>query len=304
MAKTVLKRGKRRYIQLLSAVLYNINFRGFGTGTIYRGKNKGVCVPGLNCYSCPGAIAACPLGALQASLNDLPKVSLYVIGTLLIFGALLGRGICAFLCPFGSIQELLYKIPSPKISKGKWSRRFSGLKYVILVLFVMALPVCFLIKNGVAIPAFCKWICPAGTLEGGIPLVLSNEGLRAQVGSLFGWKLALMLLVLATCIFIYRPFCRFICPLGAIYSLFNRIAIFGVRVDEKKCVHCDACIQKCKLDVKKINDRECIRCGECAKVCPCNAIDFRFFRIKRGNSSKIVIDGFSNLRKEHGKNET
>lgn len=280
MARIKAKTGRRRFIQLLSAVVYNMNFRGFQTGTIYRGGNKGVCVPGLNCYSCPGAIGSCPLGALQASMNDFPAVPLYVLGTLLIFGALLGRAVCAFLCPFGLVQDLLYKIPSKKIKKGKWSRGLSWLKYVILIVFVIALPLYFLARNGVSVPAFCKWICPAGTLEGGIPLMIGNEGLRSQAGGLFGWKFAVMMFILAACVFIYRPFCRFICPLGAIYSLFNRFAIFGIRVDEQKCTHCGICTRQCKLDVKEINDRECIRCGECTGCCPHNAIDTRFFKQK------------------------
>ncbi len=280
MGKKIGSRGRRRFVQLLSAVVYNLNYRGFQTGTIYRGANKGICVPGLNCYSCPGAIGACPLGSLQASLNNFPAIPLYVLGTLVIFGALLGRAICAFLCPFGLIQDLLYKIPVPKIKKGKWSRWLSLLKYGILVVFVVALPLYFLAKNGVSVPAFCKWICPAGTLEGGIPLVLANEGMRAQAGGLFTWKFIVMAVILIACMFIYRPFCRFLCPLGAFYSLFNRIAILGVRVDADKCTHCGVCMRRCKLDVREINDRECIRCGECADICPHGAIDTRLLKRK------------------------
>ena len=79
----------------------------FLKGTIYQGNSKKFCAPGLNCYSCPGAVAACPLGALQASLNSFPTaLPLYMLGILLLFGALLGRAVCAFLCPFGLIQEL------------------------------------------------------------------------------------------------------------------------------------------------------------------------------------------------------
>lgn len=107
-------RGKRRVVQVIAAVLYNANVGNFLKGTISRGEVKKVCVPGLNCYSCPGSVAACPLGALQASLSSFPTaIPLYMLGILLIFGALLGRAICAFLCPFGLIQELLHKFPHP-----------------------------------------------------------------------------------------------------------------------------------------------------------------------------------------------
>lgn len=266
---------KRRYIQLLSALLYNANIAGFANGTIFQGDVKGVCVPGLNCYSCPGAIASCPLGSLQAALGEMKyKLPLYTVGILLLFGILLGRGICAFLCPFGLIQELLHKIPTPKLGKSKWTKRASLVKYGILIMFVIFLPLFFLVRDGVSIPAFCKFICPAGTLEGGIPLVAANDSLQAIVGALFDWKIFVLVAVILVSVFAYRAFCRFLCPLGAIYSLFNRVALFGIKVDEHNCVNCGACVSSCKLDTNKINDRECIRCGECRSMCKHNAIYF------------------------------
>ena len=272
MAKKNRRTLRRRFIQLCAAAVYNLNLSGFANSTIYRGASKGICVPGLNCYSCPGAIGACPLGSLQASLNNLPALPLYVLGTLLIFGALFGRAICAFLCPIGLIQDLLYKIPTPKIPKGKWSRKLSWLKYAVLIVFVLAIPVYTLIAKGVVTPAFCKWICPAGTLEGGIGLAAFSQDLRSQLGGLFTWKAVVLSVILVASVLIYRPFCRFLCPLGAIYSLFNRIAIFGIRLDEAKCTHCGICTRTCKLDVKKVNDHECIRCGECIDKCPHGAL--------------------------------
>lgn len=264
---------KRRIIQLMSAVIYNSNFKGFLKGKIYTGNIKGVCVPGLNCYSCPGAIGSCPLGSLQSAISEIKfKLPLYILGTLIIFGILFGRAICAFLCPFGLIQELIYKIPSPKIKKNKWTRRLSLLKYVILVIFVIILPLYFVIHTGIPVPAFCKYICPAGTLEAGIPLVMMNESLQKIIGVLFNWKVIVLIAIIVISLFMYRFFCRFICPLGAIYSFFNRHAIFGVTVDESKCTNCRKCVRYCKMDTCKINDRECIRCGDCRKVCDYNAI--------------------------------
>jgi len=264
---------RRKIIQVLAAVLYNLNFKGFFEGNIYQGRVKGVCVPGLNCYSCPGAIGACPLGSLQASLSELKfKLPLYILGTLIIFGIMLGRVVCAFLCPFGLIQELLHKIPSPKVRKNKWTYRLSYLKYVILLAFVFALPIYYLVTAGVAVPAFCKYICPAGTLEGGVPLVIGNKNLQSIVGGLFIWKIAVLIVVIALSVFIYRFFCRFLCPLGAIYSFFNRHAIIGIDVDQSKCTDCGNCARFCKMDTRRINDRECLRCGDCRQVCYNRAI--------------------------------
>lgn len=258
---------KRKYIQVISALLYNANFKGFAEGKIYQGKIKNVCVPGLNCYSCPGAVGACPLGSFQNAIYSSGKtIPFYIVGTLLLLGVIFGRVICGFLCPFGLIQELIYKIPSPKIKKNKVTKALSKLKYVILVVFVFVLSA---IKE---YPAFCKYICPAGTIEGGIPLALGNSSIAAMLGTLFTWKSIVLCIIVIGAIFIYRDFCRFICPLGAIYSFFNKIAFMGVCVDETKCDNCGRCIRECKMDVSHVGDMECIQCGECKAKCHKNAI--------------------------------
>ncbi len=272
------KRGpdfRRRCIQLVSALVYNANLPGFASGTIFKGPVKGVCVPGLNCYSCPGAIGSCPLGALQNALSNLPnKLPLYIAGILLLTGMALGRVVCGFLCPFGLVQELLHKIPTPKIKKNKWTRRLSWLKYGVLAVFAVALPIWYAFARGVPVPAFCKYICPAGTLEGGFPLMALREEYRSIAGALFGWKTLVCVVILAACIFLYRAFCRFLCPLGAVYSLFSRIALLAVRVDGDLCDNCGACVRACQMDVKRVGDHECVQCGHCAQICPKKAIYF------------------------------
>lgn len=263
------RKSNRSYVQLIAAVLYNCNIKGFADASIYQGNIKGMCVPGLNCYSCPGAIGACPLGSLQTGLlSSRYKVPYYILGTLLLFGLFLGRFICGWICPFGFIQELIYKIPSKKIRKNKVTGLLTYLKYVILIIFVIVIPLWKLI------PGFCKYICPVGTLEGGIFLTYMDPTLRQITGILFTWKVFLMVLILVICVFCYRMFCRFLCPLGAIYSFFNPIAFFGIKVDDKKCIHCDSCVKNCRMDVRHICDRECIHCGECIKHCPVDAISF------------------------------
>lgn len=277
-----LKNKKRRVVQLLSALIYNANLGGFLTGGIFKGKGKGLCVPGLNCYSCPGAVGSCPLGSLQSAFGEIRyKLPLYIVGFLLLMGVLLGRAICGFLCPFGFLQELLYKIPTPKLKKNRVTKALSYLKYVLLAVLVIGWPLGTLFFSGTAVPGFCKYVCPAGTVEGGIPLAIANPMIRQAVGLLFSWKVCLAGIILISCVFIFRSFCRFLCPLGAIYSFFNPVAVFGVKVDEHKCTGCGRCVRSCKMDVSKINSAECIRCGECAKVCPENAVDTRFFRKRK-----------------------
>ena len=266
----------RLWVQILFAAVTNGYLLGFVKGKIYTGPSKALCLPGLNCYSCPGALGSCPIGSLQAVLGSRNyRFSFYVIGFLMLAGSLFGRFICGWLCPFGLVQDLLYKIPSPKLRKNVFTQKLSLLKYAVAVIFVLLLPVYFWWQDGVGAPAFCKYICPAGTLEAGLPLLALNANLRDGIGLLFGWKFLLMLVILGACVFIYRPFCRFLCPLGAWYGLFNKLSAFGITVDKAKCTGCNACVRFCKMDCQKINDRECINCGECKKICPEGAINFK-----------------------------
>ena len=282
----------RRLIQVYSALLYNAYIKGFAEGEIYTGVLKNACVPGLNCYSCPGAISACPLGSLQNAISaSADRPAFYVVGIILLFGMFLGRVICGFLCPFGLIQELLHKIPVNKLKKNKITQKLTCIKYVILSIFVVMIPLFFGLRKQ-PLPAFCKYICPAGTLEGALMLMIhpDNADLRSLTGGIFYWKLAVLIAMVISCVFIFRAFCRFICPLGAIYSLFSKIALLGVRVDMNKCNNCGACVKTCQMDIKRVGDRECIQCGECIDVCPEKAITFK--------AGKLVLRGPDIAHKE------
>ncbi len=266
---------KRKIMQLYFALLFNANLKGFVSGNIFQGNTKSMCVPGINCYSCPGAVGACPLGSLQGSFAN-RSAFFYVGGILLLYGITLGRMICGWLCPFGLIQELLYKIPTPKLKKSPVTRLLSWFKYFLLAVFVFLIPMAYVMRD-TPLPAFCKYICPAGTIEGGLGLLSNkvNESYFSMLGPIFTWKFLLMVSIVVGTIFIFRLFCRFLCSLGALYGLFNRISFLGVQVNAEKCTNCNLCVNHCKMDVKKVADFECISCGECISVCPTKAISFK-----------------------------
>ena len=256
---------KRRLIQVYATLLYNANIKGFISGKIYQSATtKYLCVPGLNCYSCPGAVGACPLGALQNALAESPtRAPFYVIGMIGLFGLVCARTICGFLCPVGLVQELLYKIRTPKLKKSRVTRVLSYFKYVVLVILAILIPVMFSVDGGKAVPGFCKYICPAGTLGGAIALLSNkhNAGMFSMLGYLFTWKFVVLITCIVASVFIFRFFCRFLCPLGAIYGFFNRIALIGVKVDKDKCTDCGLCVRECKMDIKHVGDHECIKIG-------------------------------------------
>ena len=280
----------RGWIQAAATLLTNIHIPNLLKGKIYQGNVKTMCVPGLNCYSCPAATGACPIGAFQAVVGSSKfKFTYYITGFFILLGVLLGRFICGFLCPFGWFQDLLHKIPGKKLSTAKL-KPLRYLKYVILVVFVILLPAFVTNSLGMGDPFFCKYICPQGVLEGAIPLALANSGIRAALGHLFTFKFTVLALFIILSILFYRPFCKWICPLGAVYSLFNKVSFLKIQVDHEKCVGCQKCSRVCKMDVNVVdtpNHPECIRCGECMKACPTDAICYHYgFSTKKQAENK------------------
>jgi polyferredoxin len=265
---------RRTTFQAVTAIGQNSWVTGFLRGRIWRGSSKAVCVPGLNCYSCPGAWGSCPIGSLQAVFNrTTDRISLYVAGLIGLFGVVLGRLVCGWLCPFGLVQELLYRIRSRKVRIGPTPLRF--LKYVVLGVLVIAMPLLVRDRYGIGDPWFCKLVCPAGTLEAAVPLLALDASLRSAIGWLFGWKAALLAATVVASVVVFRPFCRFVCPLGAVYGLLNRISLVQLTCNHRTCISCGKCADVCKLGVDPsvhAGDPECIRCSDCVAVCPVHAL--------------------------------
>lgn len=281
--------GLRLTVQALWTVLTNSFAAGFVQGKIYQGGGKRLCLPGLNCYSCPGALGSCPVGSLQAVIGSEHKITLYVSGMLIFIGAIFGRLVCGWLCPFGLVQDLLHKIPFfKKITTFKGDKLLRCLKYVILLVFVILLPLFLLDDYGTSTPFFCKYICPSGMLFGGIPLAAVNESIRASAGWLFTYKGLILAVTVLLSVIIYRPFCKYICPLGAIYALFNKVSVLRMENNEEKCVGCKKCEKACKMNIDvltELNSPECIRCGLCVSSCPTGSLSMSFLSKKQINDS-------------------
>lgn len=265
---------QRRW-QFAAAFLANAHLPGFWQGRIYSGGAKAICLPGLNCYACPGALGACPLGALQTVLGH-QRFPFYVLGLLIGVGTLLGRAVCGLLCPFGLVQDLLRRLPFRKRRlPARLDRTLRWMKNLVLLVLVVGLPTFASGAGGVAPPTFCKWLCPAGTLGGALPLMTTDPSPRGLAGALFGWKLAVLLVLLALATILPRPFCRYLCPLGAFYGLFNRVSLYQLHVDHARCVDCGGCARACPMALdarREAASAECIRCGACSRACPTAAI--------------------------------
>ena len=123
------------------------------------------------------------------------------------------------------------------------------IKYAVLLFMVVLMPMLITNDVGMGDPFFCKYLCPQGVLEGAIPLAAVNSGIRAALGALFSWKLGILITVIVLSVLFYRPFCKWLCPLGAFYALLNKVSLFGMKVDKHKCVSCGKCAKACKMDV-------------------------------------------------------
>lgn len=267
----------RRVVQSIATLVFNPWLPNFASGKLYKGPLKNACLPVLNCHSCPAATGACPIGGLQAALGARPFnwITLHVVGLLGVVGVIGGRFACGWLCPFGYVQDGLYKIPSPKL---RIPRFLEWGKYAALAVLVVALPALWVDEFGQSTgPWFCKVLCPAGTLEGAVPLLgVGAEQIPERPYYLI-LKAGILALFLAWMVVSKRPFCRTACPLGAIYGMFNRTSLLRVRVDAAKCVKCDRCLVTCPVDLRVYEQGEtagCIRCLSCRKTCPKGAVTF------------------------------
>jgi ferredoxin-type protein NapH len=271
----------RKWVQVITTFLMNGYWAFPFTRTIYQGPLKVVCAPGLNCFSCPAATTYCAMGSLQQLMAGIRPAlengqyffGFYVLGSIGVLGAFFGRLLCGWACPFGLLQEWIHKIPSPKFGL---PRVLNYIKYLMLLFLVILLPLLVVDDFGGGTTWFCKHICPAGTFEAGIPMLLLQPGLRSAVGWLFYSKLLIMIFFFIWAVFVSRPFCRTTCPLGAFYALFARIRLIKLRLDGNKCTKCGACHRVCPMGVKfneEPDDVECISCMACmTKACKDNAI--------------------------------
>jgi len=222
-----------------------------------------MCSPVFHCYACPLATFACPIGVI-AQFSALHVFPFVAIGLLVAVGAVFGTLICGWVCPFGFLQDLVAKVPTPKFDLPKVAGHF---RYVMLIGTVLAVPYFF----GEGHPLFVCRICPAGALEAAVPNVVSQAIAGEQVVWPNAAKLIILGLFLLAIFFMRRPWCRLLCPLGAIFSLFNRVSAFFLRFDANECTQCERCHELCKYGIepeKTPNDLSCIRCLECTKCSP------------------------------------
>ena len=168
-----------------------------------------------------------------------------VIGLSIVFllTLIFGRFFCGYLCPVGTVQEIAYHAPVPKVTP----RQKNMFVLIRAAFFIVFLLMAFLLSAS----------------------LLSWFGIRDFFYLLLtaGTVVFIVLLLLSTTF--YRPFCRLICPYGVLLSLSSWKSMFKLQRTDA-CIECKKCEKACPTDEAKRDDgkAECYLCGRCTEVCP------------------------------------
>jgi polyferredoxin len=225
-----------------------------------------VIFPGLHCYACPLAVTVCPIGLMQ-NLIVFGTPPYFWLGTILVYGLLAGRGFCGWFCPFGTLNDLL------SFRKVRILRSLSFGKFFVLVGTVFA-------AWYFADTMFCK-LCPAASIEASLPYLLLGV---AKVNRPFIVHMATLGGTLIGMTLISRFWCRYLCPMGGLLALFNRVSLLHLRLDEDRCSSCGACATQCPMGLEphlEHDDHNCIKCGACVEGCHLDALSLRYGLPKR-----------------------
>jgi len=220
-----------------------------------------IIFPGLHCYACPLAITVCPVGLIQ-NLIVFGTPPLFWLGAIAVYGLLAGRGFCGWFCPFGTLNDLL------SFRKVRIRESFSYSKYVVLAATLLAAWI-------FADTVFCK-LCPVASIEASIPYLFLgvakvNRPFLIHMGTLAGTLIGMVLIA--------RFWCRYLCPMGAILSLFNRVSFLRLRLDASRCAGCSDCANSCPMGLDPHTEHDshnCIKCGACAEACTFSALSLGY----------------------------
>lgn len=180
---------------------------------------------------------------------------LAVVGTKLV---------CGWSCPFGALQELLYELPL--------GRRLKGIQLPFLATMTLRTLI-----FAAALLVLLGWL---GGSPGTVLYDIINPFYLFGLDFARPAAVASMVLFLIAALLVYRPFCQLVCPFGWYSWFLERFALFGIRINRRRCSRCNACARACPLEAARGRlegwplAADCFSCARCLRVCPAAAIDY------------------------------
>jgi ferredoxin-type protein NapH len=252
---------KRKIIQVTALIVSNLGF--------LRILKTGFTCSFLYCHGCPFAAFGCPIGIIQHFIID-GQFPLFALGSLGVYGTLLGRVFCGWACPFGALHDLLSYLRG---DKGFRTKSFWYAKFIML--FIVLGSAWFFLDT-----IFCKY-CPSGSLFATIPALIPHQLFSrgfSPSGIFLHIHMLTLILTIAIALMISRFWCRYLCPVGAIAGAFNKVSMVNIGLNEKTCKKCLVCLEACGMGITKLeeigNSTDCILCGRCIERCPEKALHF------------------------------
>jgi polyferredoxin len=248
-----------------------------------------------------GEQRVCNIGILYRSLSSFWPMAFIIISIAVLFLVciLVGRALCAWLCPIGLVHDLITKI---RTKLGFRSREFSDkghermamVKYAVLLLTVLlAASIGLTLLNNQVAGNTYKEVYPAGTSQIAPFCTICPSPDIYYLGTVYNTgdfqfydptrilALVTIIIIIGAAVVIPRFWCRYLCPVGALSSVFNRNSALSIQKDHQKCTKCNYCVTSCDMRVYKVRDENvddrvvdtnCTFCGECIEVCPEKAV--------------------------------
>lgn len=214
--------------------------------------------------------AICPFGGVETFyqfatlgffIQKIHNSSLILMFIVIAVSILFGTVFCGYICPLGAYQEWLGKLGKKLFPKKynkfvpeKLDRALSYLRYavLVLVLYNTAMTAKLLFQNVDPFYALFNFF--------------SNEvAISAYI---------ILGVVTLLSLIIERPWCRYLCPYGALLGLFNKIRVFKIRRNKESCISCHKCDKACPMNIKvsekeAVSDLRCISCHKCTSEASC-----------------------------------
>lgn len=263
MVLTVMEAGTRIRIRLARFVVPSILLLPFL-------QSLSICpfpLPWIVCSECP--VFSCLMNPRTTPIRRM------LLAGLLASGLLVGRAFCSWACPFGALQEIASTFFGRRGGVNPRGLRLRAAK-------IFALLVAFFIAFGLAYPILLgflpKLLCQS-VLDQVYTLSVTLNSFIASAPSIIGSLRAFTFAsFLGLCVFLRRTWCK-VCPLGTSISLFNKLALIGLKVDRNRCDCCSRCSSVCQMSLKPqqegLSSIDCVRCLGCYEECSRSAIGIK-----------------------------